>query len=219
MKKFRVTGIVLLLISCCHSPALSQEQPSTFATPEAFVRSILKGQQSLGMEARGDLNGDSQPDWVGAIHGERTEDASPTDQLFVLLQVPAGGYRLAVQSQKAEIPGMGCCWLEDLSISNGSIYVQDNAKTGETIEAANHQFKLYKGQWRLVGLKVYYSDLRPKSLMDTDTDMNFLTGAVIETKTKENKKPVIKRSRKRFATYLLKDFDFSTGFGLESAER
>ena len=218
MLKILLTTLVFILPGGAPTVA-RQNATKTFVTPDVFVKSISKSGATLSMEARGDLNGDKLADWVGAIHAERTEDASPTDQLFVLLQVPAGGYRLAVQSQKAEIPGMGCCWLEDLSISNGSIYVQDNAKTGDTIEAANHQFKLYKGQWRLVGLKVYYSDLRPKSLMDTDTDMNFLTGAVIETKTKENRKPVIKRSRKRFATYLLKDFDFSTGFGLESAER
>ncbi|MEA2204871.1 MAG: hypothetical protein QOE77_1647 [Blastocatellia bacterium] len=216
MLKILLTTLALTLFS---APTIGRQNPNAiFASADAFVKSISKSGQTLGMEARGDLNGDNLADWVGVIHSERTEDSAATDQLYVLLQIAAGGYRLAAQSQKAEIPGMGCCWLEALSISNGGIYVQDNAKTGVTIEAANHQFKLYKGQWRLVGLKVYYSDLRPESQPDTDTDMNFLTGSVIETKTKENKKPVIKRSRKRFATYLLKDFDFSTGFGLEQTE-
>jgi hypothetical protein len=217
MLKILLTTLALVVPGAL---TVARQNPTiTFATPDVFVKWISKNGETLSMEAKGDLTGDSQADWVGVIHADRSEESSPTDQLYVLLQIPAGGYRLAVQSQKAEIPGMGCCWLEDLSISNGSIYVQDNAKTGATIEAANHQFKLYKGQWRLVGLKVYYSDLRPESLADTDTDMNFLTGSVIETKTKENKKPVIKRSRKRFATYLLRDFDFSTGFGLESTQR
>jgi hypothetical protein len=213
-----LTTLALFLFGCALTVA-PQNLTTTVVTPEGFVKSITKTGETLGAEARGDLNGDSLPDWVGVIHADRSEDSSPTEQLYVLLQIPAGGYRLAVQSQKGEVPGMGCCWLEDLRISNGSIYVQDNAKTGGSIEAANHQFKLYKGEWRLVGLKVYFSDLRPESQLDTDTDMNFLTGSVIETKTKENKKPIIKRSRKRFGTYLLKDFDFSTGFGLEQTER
>ena len=109
---------------------------------------------------------------------------------------------------------MGCCWLEDLNIRNGSIFVQDNAKDRSTMEATTHQFKFYKGKWRLVGVKIYYDDRRPGSIMDTETDMNLLTGAVIKTKTKEGKKPVTTRTRKRFSTHLLKDFDFSGQFGI-----
>ena len=81
------------------------------------------------------------------------------------------------------------------------------------MEAATHQFKLYKGEWRLVGLRIYYTDLAKDT--STETDMNLLTGAVIEKRQKGEGRPSTKRSRKRFTTSLLKDYDFSNGFGIE----
>lgn len=83
------------------------------------------------------------------------------------------------------------------------------------MEAATHQFKLYKGEWRLVGVKIYYDVLTPGKESTKDTDMNLLTGTVIEKKQKRSRKPIIKRRQKKFATYLLKDFDFFNGFGTE----
>ena len=50
--------------------------------------------------------------------------------------------------------------------------------------------------------------------MTTDTDMNLLTGAVIEKKQRGNGKWVVRRSRKKFDISFLKDFDFLNTFGL-----
>lgn len=50
---------------------------------------------------------------------------------------------------------------------------------------------------------------------DTDTDMNLLTGLAIEKRQKGDNKPVTKSRHKKFAAYLLKDFDFSGRFGNE----
>ena len=108
---------------------------------------------------------------------------------------------------------MGCCWVEDLRISRSSIYIQNNAKTATTMEAATHQFKFYKGEWRLVGIRIYYTD--NSSDTSTDTDMNVLTGAVIETTRKGDGTATVKRRNKKFGVYLLKDFDFLNTFGTE----
>ena len=83
------------------------------------------------------------------------------------------------------------------------------------MEAAVHQFKLHNGEWRLVGLKIYLTDHTPQAPATLDTDMNLLTGLVIEKRQKGNNKPITKSRRKKSATYLLKDFDFSNGFGTE----
>ena len=81
------------------------------------------------------------------------------------------------------------------------------------MEAATHQFKLYGGKWRLLGVRIYYFDHSSQS--STDTDINLLTGLVIEKKQKGKRKPVITRRNVKFAVRLLKDFDFLNGFGID----
>jgi hypothetical protein len=81
------------------------------------------------------------------------------------------------------------------------------------MEAVTHQFKFYQGKWRLVGMKIYRTDFNPTVPVSIDTDMNLLTGSVIEKRQTGDDKPVSRTRRKKFATYLLKDFDFSNEFG------
>ena len=101
-----------------------------------------------------------------------------------------------------------------MGIRRSSIYIQNIAKTASSMEAATHQFKLYKGEWRLVGIRIYYTDFSPYAPATIDTDMNLLTGLVIEKRQKGDNKPVTRSRRKKFAAYLLKDFDFSNRYGL-----
>jgi hypothetical protein len=187
-----------------------------FSSVDAFLKSTLKGEDRLSVEAKGDLNGDGLEDWAGVIHRQQA-DSSPTYQLYVLLRLRQGGYHVAEKSIEEEIPGMGCCWVESLEIRRSSIYIQNNAKTASIMEAVTHQFKLHKGKWRLVGIKIYHTDHSPDDPSTIDTDMNLLTGSVIEKRQKGDNKPVTKSRRKKFAVHLLKDFDFSTRFGNEEA--
>jgi hypothetical protein len=191
--------------------SLSQE---TFPTTDAFAKATIKSGDQLSSEARGDLNADGLNDWVGVIRGQ-VPDESPTYQLFVLIAKPGGGFVVSERTQKAEIPGMGCCWLEDLQIRRGSLFVQNNAKTASVMEAATHQFKLYKDQWRLIGVTIYLTDHTPGATMTKDTEMNLLTGLMIEKTKKRNNRPRTSRSTRKFSIALLKDFDFSNGFGSE----
>jgi hypothetical protein len=197
----------VLLIAICTVVATGQQN---FSTLDAFKNSVGRGENRITVEATGDLNGDNLEDWAGVVHREKS-NASPTYQLYILIRQPQGGYHVAQASREEEIPGMGCCWVEDLQISRGSIYIQNNAKTAATMEAAKHQFKYYKGQWRLVGIQIFYTDHSDDT--STDTDMNVLTGDVIEKKSKGDGKPTIIKRKKRFGLYLLKDFDFSNAFG------
>jgi len=102
-----------------------------------------------------------------------------------------------------------------LEIRRGSIYVQNNAKTASVMEAVTHQFKLHQGEWRLVGIRSYYTDHGPESPGTKDTKMNLLTGVVIEKSQKGNRKPVTTSRRTKFSNHLLKDFDFSIRFANE----
>ena len=204
--KLNIAGLVVIL--CCTFNAAAQ---SEFASTNEFLKSVVKGEDQV-TEAKGDLNGDGLADWAAVIHREKSGFGS-TSQLYVLLRKREGGFRIAEKSLEEQIAGMGCCWTEDLRISRSSIYIQNNAKTAVTMEAATHQFKLYQGEWRLVGLRIYYID-HSKNLT-TDTDMNLLTGAVVEKRHKGNRRPTIKRSNKNFGRHYLKDFDFFNGFGVD----
>ena len=196
-----------LVILCWPFTVLAQE----FSTPESFVKSLLRGEDILSLEAKGDLNDDGLADWAGVIRRDKPDFGS-THQLYILLRTPRAGYRIAQTTREEQIPGMGCCWVEDLRIERGSIYIQNNAKTAVEMEAATHQFKFYQGEWRLLGIKIYEMNHRTK--VSTETDMNLLTGLVIEKKQKGNRKPVIKRSTRRFSRSFLRDFDFFNGFGV-----
>ncbi len=206
-------GCLLLLslvgvLSCSFTATAQPEFPNT----DVFLKSILKGQSSLSSEAKGDLNGDGLEDWTGVVRREKG-DFQSTYQLYVLLRQTGGGYRVAEKSTEAQIPGMGCCWVEDLRIGRSSIYIQNNAKTAATMEAATHQFKLQGGQWRLIGVRIYYID--HSANRTTDTDINLLTGIVIEKQQKGDRKPLVKRQNVKFGVRLLKDYDFINGFGIE----
>ena len=209
------TTITLLAVALWLSvgvQASRAQQPVEFASVDAFLKQTLTRGNSLTVDARGDLNGDGLEDWSGVILREKS-DVVRTSQLYVLMQQPQGGYRVAEKSLEEQIAGMGCCWTEDLKIARSSIYIQNNAKTAATMEAATHQFKLYKNEWRLVGVKIYYLD--HSTGMATETDMNLLTGAVIEKKWKGENKPATKRRQKTFGRFLLRDFNFFNGFGVE----
>ena len=208
MRKLCLVLPLLVILWCPFTTAAQVD----FASVDGFLKSTLAGEDRLSLEAKGDLNGDGLEDWAGVIE-RRKSDASSTSQLYVLLRLPQGGYRVAEKSKEEQIAGMGCCWVEDLRISRSSIYVQNNAKTAGTMEAATHQFKLHQGEWRLIGVRVFH--LEVSSDDSTETDMNLLTGSVIEKRQKGENKPTIKRRRQRFATHLLKDFNFSNGFGID----
>jgi len=201
-----LTVVVVLL---CPLGVLAQ---SEFTSVDLFLKSILSGEARLESKAEGDLTGDGLADWTGLILREKPGESS-TYQLYVLLRLPQGGYRVAEKTNAEAISGMGCCWVEDVRIERSSIYVQTNAKTAATMEAATHQFKMYKGQWRLVGLKIYYLDHTTD--VSTETDMNMLTGAVVEKRQKGERKPSVRRRSKRFGIYLLKDYKFANMFGTE----
>lgn len=194
-----------LFILCCPLAAAAQ---ADFPDADAFLNFVLKAGDRVSVAARGDLNGDGLEDWAGVIE-RRRPDASQTYQLYVLLQSPRGGFRVAERSKEAPFSGTGCCWVEDLRIARSSIYVQNNAKSGGSMEAVTHQFKLYRGAWRQVGLRIYRTD--QTSDTSTDTDMNLLTGSVTEETQKGDDKPAARRRRrKKFPARLLKDFDFFT---------
>lgn len=208
MRKLQLVLSILIVLWCPFSISAQRD----FSSIDAFLKSTLKGEDKLSLDAKGDLNSDGLEDWAGVIDRQKIDDP-PTSQVYVLLRLSQGGYRVAEKSKEAEIPGTGCCGVENLEIKNSSIYIQNNAKSGNGMEVAIHQFKLYRGQWRLIGLLL--KEYNPETQDSTETDMNLLTGAVVEKKQKDEGTPIISRRNKKFPLSFLRDFDFYNGFGME----
>lgn len=215
MRKLCLVLSALVILWC---PFTTAAQVDFSSSIDVFLKSTLKGEDKLFLEARGDLNSDGLVDWAGVVRSPRSIFSpklhiSRAYQLYVLLRQPQGGYSVAEKTNEEEMGGMGNYGLEDLKIRRSSIYIQTYAKSLSTMDEATHQFKLYKGEWRLVGIRIHSTDFTPRAT--TETHMNFLTGAVIEKRRKGKNKPITRRRNKNFATYLLKDFGFFSEFGIE----
>jgi hypothetical protein len=180
-----------------------------FPSVDDFLKKASKKGDEV-VSAKGDLNGDRIEDSVVNIHRYNADFQS--DQLYVLIRQGASGpFQVDVTNGEWQTAHNGCCWVEQIEIKNSSLYIQYNAKTHGTMEAATHQFKLYKGAWRLVGARVFYLDIGADR--STETDMNLLTGRVVITKQKGDQRTGITTRRKKFSASYLKDYDYDSTFG------
>lgn len=175
---------------------------------DEFLASVLEPGYTLEFEARGDLNGDSLPDWTGVIRRKKSppfvEDEIETDetvQIYILFRQSDGSYRLAEKSKETGIFGAGSAYLEALDIERGSVLLQTN---GEAY-ASFSRLRLYKNAWRLIGWREVRVDPETDTLFEKDR--NLLTGAVTEKRQKGEQKPVYKRYQKKFPLMLLSKFD------------
>ena len=183
---------------------------------DAFLKFVMQTGDTLEFEARGDLNGDSLPDWAGIIERKKSppfvEEGSETGkalQLYILLRQADGSYRLAEKSKETGVFGGGTPYIEALDIERGSVMLQTNS----TAYASFSQLRLYKNVWRLIGWREVRVDNEKDSLFETDR--NLLTGAVVEKRQTGERKPIYKRYQKRFPPVSLKNFDL---FGSNNIE-
>jgi hypothetical protein len=180
-----------------------------FPSIDDFLKKASKKGDEV-VSAKGDLNGDGIEDRAVNVHRPQADYHS--DQLYILIRQGASGpFRVEVTNGEWQTAHNGCCWVEQIEIKNSSLYIQYNAKTHGTMEAATHQFKLYQGAWRLVGVRVFYLDIGADR--STETDMNLLTGRVVVTKQKGDKRTGLTNRRKKFSASYLKDYDYDTAFG------
>lgn len=208
--RIRISIFILSLFCISHiaigAPAKFKNETEFFATISDFAsdRTDIK---------KGDLTGDGRPDMV-VLLGRGKEFSDRTHQLVILVQEADGLYRLAASSVETVPAGMGCCWVEWLEIKNGSVFIQNNAKTACDIEAATHQFKLHRGKWRLIGLKIVYYKHCDDPQVTTIKDFNLLTGKAIYTNETDGKQTKAISTKNRASVHLLNDYDFYNGFGV-----
>ncbi len=186
----------------------SVEQPAD--SVEAFLKTVLKPDDRVEIEAKGDINGDGVADWAGVIHRkkdpplvEKGIEADSAEQLYLLLGQRQGGYLVAEKSKETGIFGVVNAYIENLEIRHSSLFLQVNS--GSMFYTVS-QFRFYRGEWRLVGLKET-QNITPSVGEYHTTDRNLLTGTVFETWGRDDRKPRVKSYRKKFRRVLLKDFD------------
>jgi hypothetical protein len=207
-----VTFVILVFFGVSTGFAQQNEsfsvQTAGFESVEAFLKAALKSEDKLESEAKGDLNNDGLADWAGLIKRKKAppfidEEAGETDQtyqLYILLQTGRGGYQIAEKSKESGVFGLGANFFDELEIKNSSLYL---LLRGNFCCGTSWQFKLYKGEWRLIGWRNF--NVQPDE--SYQTDRNLLTGDVIEERQTGERKPVIKRYKKKFPRVLLKDFN------------
>jgi len=201
-------SIPLAILWC----TLAFSSAEKYAGAEEFLLSIPHASVNDSSIAMGDLNGDNRSDLAIVVQTE-PEAFKRYNQLHVLMQDESGQYTHVISSKKSLISGMGCCWLESIEIKNGSIYLQNNAKTSCEMEMATHQFKLYQNTWRLIGLKIsnYHHCDEPQLLIVRD--INILTGKIIDSKQVDDAPKVYEYKKFSPEEILLDDYDFFHGFG------
>ena len=219
----RVDTIVRFVNSAINNNGLNESVALTkteaFASVEAFLSATLKSGDRKDLEAQGDLNGDGLADWAGLIERKkdppfraRDLETRQTVQLYVLLQQPKGNFVIAARSKESGTFGAGNLYFEDLRIERSNLYLQLN---GGARYRSVSQFRLYRGEWRLVGWEetdiISYPDENP--FKSSRRDRNLLTGNVIDSRQTGDRTRIVKRYRKRFPRVLLRDFNL---YGQES---
>jgi len=177
--------------------------PTTCASVEEFTRTLPTG-TVVAQQAEGDLDGDGREDC--AVLVERRDERDTWRQLYVLTRTAQGGLKVASKSREGQLGDRGNYWTEDVQIRNGSLYVQNNTKDGYVgWYIVHHQFKLFHGVWRLVGVEV--SRIPTGEGRERSESCNLLTGDVLWT-TRDGGQQRVRRSKRKVPPLLLADYDF-----------
>lgn len=152
--------------------------------------------------AEGDLNGDGLSD-----RAISTDDGDgQSHQLYILLQTREGRFLFAQKSKQ----NSGFWQAVYPSIEKGSLIV--NIEGMRPTSGAKHQFKLYRGLWRLIGLR--YSSVTGNTeyggVVTSGFDWNVITGDVIfeDEAVKKNNK----RGKWAVVICRLEEYDFDPEF-------
>jgi hypothetical protein len=176
--------LVLFLAACACCESAVAEEPRHYASVAAFVDSIPGAVKDRVDGDYGELGGPGHRDWAGvvAIHQERPHAIGDAQQVFVLTQTPAGDYVVAAQSAAV---GKRFFVIDQARIKKGSVFVASEWSRPDAGAQYVHQFKLYAGQWRLIGARFHFGCAYKDESGDAgggdqvDLDRNLLTGQAI----------------------------------------
>jgi hypothetical protein len=153
----------------------------------------------------GDLNGDGLSD--RAILTD--EGDARSHRIYILLQTQRGRSSIAQETKQND----GFWEAVYLTIENGSLFINIEGMTPTS--GARHQFKLYRGIWRMIGLKYSSVDAHRTredgGVSTSGFDWNILTGDIIfEDDTDKEKNN--KRDKQFVGMCRLGNYDFDPLF-------
>ena len=103
------------------------------------------------------------------------------------------------------------CFVESMEIKDNNLFIEGSLFSLCVTEITTDQFKLYKGEWRLIGEKITNYNTRCSNSGDwwSETDINMLTGYIIEhLKSKQEPLEIMKGKDKIPNKVLLRDYRF-----------
>ncbi len=199
--------ILLLSVSNAHA------ETTTASTSYGSVSDFLhKTNSQLRVELKGDLNSDGLEDWAGVVFRETDEENNIHIKLVILTRSPDGRYVASVSTKEAEDQKNGSDWW-DVEIKKSSIYINLHGKTCCEYSSTMYQFSFYKNIWRLVGIESNRSNL--EELSSEKISINMITGDGIYISEDGKGKRKMRHKKLSNEIFLLKDFDFTSSYGLQ----
>ena len=207
--------IFILSLAVFSARAGESDDRGEYRSIDDFRETISHQNKEVSSCVTGNLDDDNIDDLVCILNTRRDESPS-FFQLAVLTGLPNGHYVRRVLTTEVEnyYEGSPSSWF-DVAIRNASIYIETYGRTCCEFGSTIYQFKLYKGRWRLVGIKGTSGNTVSGEDANNDfskvEDTNMLTGVTILTSQRGDKRTKRSYKRKR-GVFLLSDFDFSGTF-------
>mgnify|MGYP006957850517 FL=1 len=215
----RITSLVALLWTLSASADPDQKY---YASVRAYLDALPRSDRPFSDGAYGDLAGAGRQDWVGIVRFSRPRPEGGSDpeqdyeRIIILTQASNGAYLEAAKSTPIDVyPTFG---FNKVRIANRSAYVSSGSAWHECGYSETHQFKLYQGKWRLIGVKFQQGGLTEAEDGSTgqdaaEFDRNVITGNVTAKLTRFNQKPVERHFRVKPQVILLDDLAPGEAFG------
>ena len=153
-----------------------------FNSIESFVKSITVA--SIRGYTVGDLMGKGREDWAGII----TSDKNGEEQINIYILEKTGSGKYSIVEKSAPRPafgGTGNYGYEDIEINNKSLFITFSYHWHECAGNSISQFKLYKNNWRMIGVNSFETNNTDGTGMDVKSDTNLITGNIIVTRVKK----------------------------------
>lgn len=214
-----------LLVCLVVFPSWASTPVRAFADVPSYLRSLPNSETGEADGVWGELSVKGQNDWAGVVFSH--EDLTRFRQIVVLSKGSDGKYRVITDTEREEATtgGTGRHFIDGISIGKRSLFVTSSWNWHGCAGNASHQYRLDKGQWRLIGANfrrhnaLQGLDGETNDIKDEATiDVNLLTRNVEVLFTPHLKEPQLIRAKIKQEKALLKDYHDDQGMpeGLSS---